>query len=87
MVCNGVCVKYKFKKSNITRQVYSDGASRCQTCEIFIRWDGAFCPCCGVKVRKVPRNKHGKEAMRVRNKTRVDRKKGEYEESFIKVVG
>lgn len=87
MACREICHKYKFKKNPISRQVYSAGASRCQICEIFIVWDGWSCPCCGIKLRKVPRNKHGKESMKARNMTRVDRDKGEFEESLIKVVG
>ena len=86
MVCRGICHKYKFKKKAFSKQVYQDGASRCQTCEIFIKWEGVCCPCCGMKIRKVPRNKHGKESMRIRNKSRVDREKGEFEEPLIKVL-
>lgn len=83
MACIGICTRYRFKKNPVTKQVYADGGSRCQVCEIFIRWEGVSCPCCGMKLRKTPRNKHGKEAMRIRNKTRMD----EIEhEPLIKVV-
>ncbi len=83
MTCRGICTRYRFKKDAFSRQVYSDGASRCQTCTIFIKWDGMNCPCCGMKLRKTPRNKQGKEAMRIRNKTRMDDVE---EEPLIKVI-
>lgn len=86
MACKGICLKYKFKKNPITKQVYSDGASRCQICEIFIRWDGNHCPCCGMKIRKVPRNKHGKETIKRIDETRVGRIDEKIEEPLIKVV-
>ena len=35
---------------------YANGQKRCQICELFIRWDGPWCPCCGYKLRTRPRN-------------------------------
>jgi len=35
---------------------YSSGQKRCQICEIFVNWDGLFCPCCGYRLRTRPRN-------------------------------
>ena len=35
---------------------YSTGQKRCQVCEIFVKWDGLFCPCCGYRLRTRPRN-------------------------------
>ena len=29
---------------------------RCQICELFVKWDGVFCPCCGRKLRIGPRS-------------------------------
>ena len=31
------------------------GQKRCNSCEIFIRWDGIFCPCCNGRLRSSPR--------------------------------
>jgi len=51
MSCKEICVKYK------TRKGYSKGQKRCQICEIFIKWDGVYCPCCSHRLRSHPRNK------------------------------
>ncbi len=31
------------------------GQRRCQLCEMFIQWEGLWCPCCGVRLRTKPR--------------------------------
>ena len=64
-LCNGLCIKYKAKKSIFGR--YSSGQFRCQTCEIYIKIEGTkdekglFCKCCNYRVRGKPRNKTYKE--------------------------
>ncbi len=61
MVCKGICLRHKYKK--VQKGFYLNGASRCQGhCGgIWLDWLGLFCPCCGMKLRKTPRNKHGKQ--------------------------
>ena len=86
MVCRDICKRYRFVSSNkSSRQIYLDGAVRCNSfCQIFLRWDGAFCPCCGMKLRRKPRNKQGKAMMQ-----KIDSKRSEANlelEPFIKVV-
>src|SRR5437588_538712 len=56
MTCKGICIRHKAQKpSNSGR--YAIGQKRCQICEIFIKWDGIWCPCCGYRLRTRPRNK------------------------------
>ena len=44
-VCKGECTKYKAPAR------YAKGSKRCNTCDIFIKWAGAYCPCCNFKLR------------------------------------
>jgi hypothetical protein len=39
---------------------YFAGQKRCAMCEIFIKWDDVWCPCCGSRLRIKPRNTAGK---------------------------
>jgi len=39
----------------------SIGQKRCNSCDIFVEWNGVFCPCCGMKLRVTPRNRKWKE--------------------------
>ncbi len=58
MPCNDICQKYRFVRDG-HKKIYTSGAKRCNgRCQIFISFDGIFCPCCGVKLRQSPRNKH-----------------------------
>ena len=34
---------------------YASGQKRCNVCEIFLNWDGFFCPCCGMRLRTRPK--------------------------------
>ncbi|HYA82401.1 MAG TPA: hypothetical protein VEH06_02985 [Candidatus Bathyarchaeia archaeon] len=55
MVCKGICARHKATKPGATGR-YSTGQKRCQMCEIFIKWYGGWCPCCGCRLRTRPRN-------------------------------
>lgn len=69
MTCDGyTCTRYKAKKPvGIGR--YESGQSRCQTCEIFINFNGLKCPCCNTRLRKVPRNIVFKQKLRENGRT------------------
>ncbi len=55
MSCKGICERYKAKKP-VALGRYTSGQKRCQICEIFIKWEGLWCPCCGYRLRTRPRN-------------------------------
>lgn len=63
MACKGECPKYV---SPVTTGVgkYRKGLKRCQVCEIFVKWEGYWCPCCGYRLRTKPRNRVYKEKLR-----------------------
>ena len=56
MVCKGICSRHKAIRPS-TGMRYLIGQKRCQVCQIFINWQGFFCPCCGYRLRTKPRNK------------------------------
>ncbi|PBO84820.1 MAG: hypothetical protein COA77_07540 [Thaumarchaeota archaeon] len=54
MTCKGTCTKHKaIKPSNSIR--YGIGQKMCSICEIFINWNGKYCPCCNYMLRTKPR--------------------------------
>ena len=64
MVCKGICLRHKaIKPSNIGR--YIAGQKRCQVCQVFIKWGGFWCPCCGYRLRTRPRNKKYKSRLKL----------------------
>ena len=61
--CKDICFRYKASKpANGSR--YAMGQRRCQICELFIQWEGLWCPCCGVRLRTRPRVGTLREKMR-----------------------
>jgi len=65
MTCKGICGRYKAQKPVGTGR-YASGQRRCQICEIFIKWEGLWCPCCGYRLRTKPRNLNYKANLRAR---------------------
>jgi hypothetical protein len=62
MTCKGICMRHKASCR------YATGNKRCQVCEIFIKWDALFCPCCGYRLRNGPRSMKFKAKLRTKQK-------------------
>lgn len=65
MTCKGICARHKAQKP-VGMGRYANGQKRCQICEIFLKWDGLWCPCCGYRLRTKPRNLKYKAKLRQR---------------------
>src|SRR3712207_5416518 len=65
MTCKGICLRHKAQKP-VGSGRYASGQKRCQICEIFIKWDGLWCPCCGYRLRTKPRNLKYKAKLRAK---------------------
>ena len=74
MTCNGICTRYKAQKPVGTGR-YASGQRRCQICEIFIKWEGLWCPCCGYRLRTKPRNLKYKAKLRARVEAEAESQK------------
>jgi hypothetical protein len=72
MTCKGICIRYRAQKP-VRAGRYATGQKRCQVCEIFIKWDGLWCPCCRYRLRLRPRN------MKYKLKRRTDTQGSEAE--------
>ena len=67
MPCKGICHQHKPTWISQTLR-YANGQKRCQCCEIYIKWDGLWCPCCNYRLRSKPRNKKYREKYQSRIK-------------------
>ena len=68
MPCKGICIRHKASRG------YADGHKRCQQCNLFIKWDGLLCSCCGYKLRTGPRRFKYKEKLRERKRIKEHKK-------------
>jgi hypothetical protein len=58
MPCKGICRRHKASRG------YANGHKRCNHCNLYIKWDGLSCPCCGYKLRVGPRHSKFKAKLR-----------------------
>jgi len=65
--CKGICERFRTGR-NPNGSRYGNGKVRCNTCELFIKHDGIFCPCCGMRLKTKPKNKLYKLKLRNRQK-------------------
>ena len=60
--CKETCSRFKaMRPSTVLR--YIIGQKCCQVCQVFIYWQGLFCPCCGGRIRNRPRHSKFKLAL------------------------
>ena len=62
LTCKGQChLKYNTKK-----YIRGDKGSykRCTLCELYLKWDGIYCPCCGVRLKHSPSNNKSRQRYR-----------------------
>ena len=56
--CRGICKQYKNHVKPTDGNYYDKQENcRCSMCEMYMKWEGMFCPCCGYRVRRRPRSK------------------------------
>ena len=67
MPCKGICIHNKALGR------YATGNKRCHQCNLFIKWDGLLCPCCGYKLRTRPR--HSKLKTKLREQKQIEQAK------------
>lgn len=71
MACKNICETYWARKNKNDNGRYSAGQKRCQTCEIFINWDGLRCPCCSTILRTTSRTGKYKAILKEKIKCRT----------------
>jgi uncharacterized Zn finger protein (UPF0148 family) len=73
MTCKGICLYYKGSSR------YATGNKHCQICDLFVNWNGVFCPCCGCRLRIGPRSLKFKTKLREQKRS----EKAENEKDLI----
>jgi len=65
MACKEICHKHKAVKPFGVNDRYGIGQKRCSTCEMFIKWGGTYCPCCGSMLRTKPKGTQQRQRLMV----------------------
>lgn len=55
--CRNICNRFKnilnLRNGSYYQQNWEN--CRCSICNVYLKWDGIFCPCCGYRLRRRPR--------------------------------
>jgi len=65
MACKGICPRFKAKKPFGANGRYENGQKRCSICNLFINWDGKYCPCCGYVLRTKPKGTQTRQKLMI----------------------
>jgi len=63
MVCRNIC-EVLSSQTKVGHSYYVDGRKYCRRCEIYLHYDGVFCPCCGMALRVTPSSRRDKDKLR-----------------------
>ena len=66
--CKNLCERFKVLPTPFLPR-YSRGYRRCSVCEIWLIYQGKFCPCCGGQLKTKPR--HSKHRRRTEMRVAV----------------
>ena len=69
MPCKGICQRQKVVKVYGTPR-YANGEKRCNQCEVFLKIENVFCPCCNIRLRTHPKNPKNRKELQARNDVR-----------------
>ncbi len=62
--CKQICKKYQVHNRY---DVPENGYCSAQ-CEIYLKWEGSHCPCCGMKLRRRPRSNGSNSTVKYRER-------------------
>ena len=55
-ICKNLCSNGEYEHKKLVRGDLKREYKRCSKCCIFLKYEGVFCPCCGVRLKYSPRN-------------------------------
>ncbi|MGB7956001.1 MAG: hypothetical protein WCF23_18665 [Candidatus Nitrosopolaris sp.] len=63
MACHNLCERFN-SRFTVGGSHYGNSKKYCRRCEVYIIYEGIFCPCCDMALRMSPTNKRDKERLR-----------------------
>lgn len=55
-ICKGTCTNPEYETKKTVRGPLREKYRKCSKCCVFLKYQGIFCPCCGVRLKHSPRN-------------------------------
>ena len=65
MICrNIICNLEEYKPKKTVRGAAEKGYRRCSNCEVFLKYQGVYCPCCSNRMKVTPNNNKARQKVR-----------------------
>jgi hypothetical protein len=72
MVCRNICERIRYELSFGAGGNYFDDKKYCRRREVYLYYNGFFCPCCGMQLRLTPSSRECKELLRKRKASKIE---------------
>ena len=56
LICKNICLHPEYAHKKIVRDLANTPYKKCSKCCLFIKYEGIYCPCCGVKLSNRAKN-------------------------------
>jgi len=60
--CKGSCALTTYEPKKLVRNAVEHGYKRCRICNLFLKWEGIWCPCCSVRLSSKSKNNKSRQA-------------------------
>ena len=60
-ICKGVCINSQYETKKTVCGKLREEYRRCSVCCVFLKYQGIYCPCCGVRLKHSPRNNYARK--------------------------
>jgi len=60
-ICRNICLSTIYEHRKIVRNITSTDYKKCSKCCVCIKYEGLFCPCCGVHLSNRPKNNKARQ--------------------------
>jgi rRNA maturation endonuclease Nob1 len=64
MTCKQICKHSEYEAKKYIRGAQRDSYRKCGGCSIFIKYEGVYCPCCGIRMKHSPVNNKSRKLFR-----------------------
>ena len=61
LICKNTCLNPVYEHRKVVKHVAETDYKKCSKCCVFIKWDGIYCPCCGVRLSNRAKNNKARQ--------------------------
>ena len=66
LICKNTCLDPIYEHMKTVRHIAETDYKKCSKCCVFIKWEGIFCPCCGVRLSNRAKNNKARQRRNIK---------------------